>query len=59
MTAVAFPLAHGDDCSGVIEFFSRGVHDRNGEVSAMFATVGGQLAAYLAAPPRAARRERA
>jgi PAS domain S-box-containing protein len=48
MTAIAFPLAVGDDCAGVIEFFSRGVHDPNGEISAMFATVGGQLAQYLA-----------
>jgi PAS domain S-box-containing protein len=47
MTAIAFPLAVGDDCAGVIEFFSRGVHDPNGEISAMFATVGGQLAQYL------------
>ena len=47
MTAVAFPLAVGDDCAGVIEFYSRGVHDPNGEISAMFATVGGQLAQYL------------
>lgn len=47
-TAVAFPLAVGDECAGVIEFFTRGVNERNGEVSAMFATVGGQLAQYLA-----------
>ena len=47
MTAIAFPLAVGDECAGVIEFFSRGVHEPNGEVSAMFATVGGQLAQYL------------
>jgi PAS domain S-box-containing protein len=47
MTAVAFPLAVGDECAGVIEFFSRGVHEPNGEVSAMFATVGGQIAQYL------------
>jgi PAS domain S-box-containing protein len=47
MTAVAFPLAVGDDCAGVIEFFSRSVHEPNGEISAMFATVGGQLAQYL------------
>ena len=46
-TAVAFPLAVGDDCLGVIEFFTRGVQQPNGEVSAMFATVGGQLAQYL------------
>jgi PAS domain S-box-containing protein len=47
MTAVAFPLAVGDDCAGVIEFLSRSVHEPNGEVSAMFATIGGQLAQYL------------
>jgi PAS domain S-box-containing protein len=47
MTAVAFPLAVGDGCEGVIEFFSRGVHEPNGEIAAMFATVGGQLAQYL------------
>jgi diguanylate cyclase (GGDEF)-like protein len=47
MTAVAFPIAHGDVCAGVIEFFSRGINEPNGEVSALFATVGGQLAHYL------------
>jgi PAS domain S-box-containing protein len=47
MTAVAFPLAVGDECAGVIEFFTQGVHEANGEISAMFATVGAQLAAYL------------
>ncbi len=47
MTAVAFPLAVGDGCEGVIEFLTRGVHEPNGEISAMFATVGGQLAQYL------------
>jgi PAS domain S-box-containing protein len=47
MTAVGFPLVVGDDCVGVIEFLSRGVHEPNGEISAMFATVGGQLAQYL------------
>jgi diguanylate cyclase (GGDEF)-like protein len=31
----------------VIEFFSRGINEPNGEVSALFATVGGQLAQYL------------
>jgi PAS domain S-box-containing protein len=46
-TAVAFPLAVGDECAGVIEFFTRGVHEPNGEISAMFATVGGQIASYL------------
>jgi len=47
MTAVAFPLAVGDECAGVIEFLSRGVNESNGEIAAMFATVGGQLAQYL------------
>jgi diguanylate cyclase (GGDEF)-like protein len=47
MTAVAFPIAHGDLCAGVIEFFSRGINEPNAEVSALFATVGGQLAHYL------------
>jgi PAS domain S-box-containing protein len=47
MTGVAFPLAVGDECVGVVEFFSRGIHEPNGEVSAMFATVGGQIASYL------------
>jgi PAS domain-containing protein len=56
-TAIAFPLAVGDECLGVIEFFTGGVHEHNGEVSAMFATVGGQLAQYLAR--HAAQRDRA
>src|SRR4051812_11365001 len=47
MTAVAFPIAHGDLCAGVIEFFSRGINEPNAEVSALFTTVGGQLAHYL------------
>jgi EAL domain-containing protein (putative c-di-GMP-specific phosphodiesterase class I)/PAS domain-containing protein len=47
MTAVAFPLAHGDRCAGVIEFFSQGINEPNAEVSALFATVGGQLGQYL------------
>jgi PAS domain S-box-containing protein len=47
MTVGAFPLAVGDACAGVIEFFARGIHEPNGEVSAMFATVGGQVASYL------------
>jgi EAL domain-containing protein (putative c-di-GMP-specific phosphodiesterase class I)/PAS domain-containing protein len=47
MTATAFPIAIADQCAGVIEFFSRGISEPNPEVSAMFATVGGQLAQYL------------
>jgi EAL domain-containing protein (putative c-di-GMP-specific phosphodiesterase class I) len=54
MTATAFPIAIADHCAGVIEFFSHGISEPNPEVSAMFATVGGQLAQYLerrATPP--------
>ena len=47
MTAAAFPIAIADHCAGVIEFFSHGISEPNPEVSAMFATVGGQLAQYL------------
>ncbi|HEX2412039.1 MAG TPA: EAL domain-containing protein [Solirubrobacteraceae bacterium] len=47
MTATAFPIAVADRCEGVIEFFSRGVSTPSAELSAMFATVGGQLAQYL------------
>jgi EAL domain-containing protein (putative c-di-GMP-specific phosphodiesterase class I)/PAS domain-containing protein len=47
MTAAAFPIAQGDQCAGVIEFYSRGVHEPNAEVAAIFAAVGGQLAQYL------------
>jgi PAS domain-containing protein len=47
MTSLAFPIAHGDRCAGVIEFFSRGIARPNVEVSAMFATVGHQLAQVL------------
>jgi EAL domain-containing protein (putative c-di-GMP-specific phosphodiesterase class I) len=59
MTAAAFPVAVADRCAGVIEFFSRGVNEPNPEVSALFATVGGQLAQYLehrGEPGDAARR---
>jgi EAL domain-containing protein (putative c-di-GMP-specific phosphodiesterase class I) len=47
LTAVAFPIALADRCVGVIEFLSRGIQQPNAEVSAMFTTVGAQLAAYL------------
>jgi PAS domain S-box-containing protein len=47
MTAVAFPLVTGDECAGVMQFFSPGVHEENGEIAAMFANVGGQVAQYL------------
>jgi EAL domain-containing protein (putative c-di-GMP-specific phosphodiesterase class I)/PAS domain-containing protein len=51
MTAAAFPIAIADRCAGVIEFFSQGVTEPNSEVSALFATVGGQLAQYLQSRP--------
>jgi EAL domain-containing protein (putative c-di-GMP-specific phosphodiesterase class I) len=47
MTATAFPIATGDRCAGVVELYSTGVHEHNPEVSAMFATVGSQVAQYL------------
>jgi EAL domain-containing protein (putative c-di-GMP-specific phosphodiesterase class I)/PAS domain-containing protein len=47
MTATAFPIAIADHCTGVLEFFSHGISEPNPEVSAMFATVGGQVAQYL------------
>ena len=46
-SAVAFPIALADDCAGVIEFFSEEIGEPDAQVSAMFATVGGQLAQYL------------
>ena len=45
--AVAFPIALGDDCAGVLEFFSARIPEPDAQVAAMFATVGGQLAQYL------------
>jgi PAS domain S-box-containing protein len=48
VTAVAFPLATADECLGVIEFYSGDSREPNAEVAAMFASVGGQLAQYLA-----------
>jgi EAL domain-containing protein (putative c-di-GMP-specific phosphodiesterase class I) len=47
MTVAAFPIAIADRCAGVIELYSTGVHEPNPEISAMFATVGGQVAQYL------------
>ena len=48
VTAAAFPIALGDECVGVIELYAGDVREPNAEVSALFATVGGQLAAYFA-----------
>jgi PAS domain S-box-containing protein len=47
VTAVAFPLAAGDECLGVIEFYAGERREPNAEVAAMFASVGSQLAQYL------------
>lgn len=47
VTAAAFPVALGDECIGVIELYAGDVREPNAEVSALFATVGGQLASYL------------
>ena len=48
VTAAAFPIALGDECVGVIELYASDAREPNAEVSALFATVGGQLASYLA-----------
>ncbi len=48
VTAAAFPIALGDECVGVIELYAGDAREPNAEVSALFATVGGQLAAYFA-----------
>jgi diguanylate cyclase (GGDEF)-like protein len=45
--AVAFPIALGDDCQGVIEFYAPELPEPDAQVTALFATVGGQLAQYL------------
>jgi PAS domain-containing protein len=47
LTAVAFPIAAGDECAGVIEFFAGGMQRPNAELNAMFTVVGSQLAQYL------------
>jgi PAS domain-containing protein len=48
VSAAAFPIALGDECVGVIELYASDAREPNAEVSALFATVGGQLAAYFA-----------
>jgi GAF domain len=48
VTAAAFPIALGDDCLGVIELFASDARESNAEMAALFATVGGQVAQYLA-----------
>jgi PAS domain-containing protein len=48
VSAAAFPIALGDECVGVIELYAGDAREPNAEVSALFATVGGQLASYFA-----------
>ena len=45
--AVAVPLGHGDDISGVLELFARDVREHDPETEAMLATAAGQLARVL------------
>jgi PAS domain S-box-containing protein len=59
VTGAAFPIAHGEECVGVIELYASDAREPNAEVSAMFATIGGQLAAYLARRRKRARARRA
>ena len=59
VSGAAFPIALGDECIGVIELYASDAREPNAEVSAMFATVGGQLAAYLARRRKRARARRA
>jgi PAS domain-containing protein len=59
VTGAAFPIAHGDECMGVLELYASDAREPNAEVSAMFATVGSQVAAYLARRRRRARARRA
>lgn len=54
VTAAAFPIADGDECAGVIELYATDAREPNAEVAAMFATIGGQLGAYLARRRRGA-----
>jgi PAS domain-containing protein len=56
VTAVAFPVAAADDCLGVIELYSSDIREPNAEVSAMLASVGGQLGQYLSRRRAGARR---
>ena len=59
VSGAAFPIALGDECIGVIELYASDAREPNAEVSAMFATVGGQLASYLARRRKRARARRA
>jgi PAS domain-containing protein len=59
VSGAAFPIAFGDECVGVIELYASDAREPNAEVSAMFATVGGQLASYLMRRRKRARARRA
>src|SRR5215213_19717 len=47
LSTVAFPLALGEECAGVIEFHSGSLREPGAGELALFASVGGQLAQYL------------
>ena len=56
-TARRLPASRsGTDCAGVIEFFAPRHQRARRRVSALFATVGGQLAQYLERRPTSATR---
>lgn len=59
VSGAAFPIAIGDECVGVIELYASDAREQNAELSAMFATVGGQLASYLTRRRKRARARRA
>jgi hypothetical protein len=48
VTGAAFPIGLGDECLGVVELLADDARESNAEIAAMFATVGNQLAHYLA-----------
>jgi PAS domain-containing protein len=58
VTAAAFPIACGEECVGVIELYASDAREPSAEVSAMFATIGGQLGAYLGRRGKRARARR-
>ena len=59
VSGAAFPISFGDECVGVIELYASDSREPNAELSAMFATVGGQLASYLSRRRTRARARRA
>jgi PAS domain S-box-containing protein len=45
--AVAFPLLHAGNCLGIAELFAERVRERDGNLIALLAAVGGELARFL------------